>query len=249
MVRRRRTNEELAGDRECARIAASIGGDLRGSRIRARLTQSQLADRVGIGRARLGELERGDGGSAPLRLWVRLGMAIDRPFAASFSRDIRRDPEPADAGHLAAQELVLRLARSTGRTGLFELPTRPSPAAGVVDVALRDDRQRVLILIEIWNLLGDLGAASRTTSRKVAEIEATVARDFRVASCWLLVDTAANRAIVRRFPAVLRSRFGGSSVGWVLAIVTGSAPPAAPGIAWVDPRTGRITALRLSRES
>jgi hypothetical protein len=155
-------------------------------------------------------------------------------------------PEPTDAGHLAAQELVLRLARRTGRLGEFELPTRSSASAGVVDVAIRDDVQQVLILIEIWNRLTDLGAASRSTSRKVLEVEGAILRDgFRLASCWLLVDNAANRAIVRRFPEIVRARFPGSSLGWVRALHERHEPPRGAGIAWIDPRSGTITELRL----
>ena len=59
----------------------------------------------------------------------------------------------------------------------------------------------MLILVEIWNALSDLGAGARSTARKLVEVEALAEfRGDRVASCWLLVDTAANRAIVRRIP-------------------------------------------------
>jgi DNA-binding XRE family transcriptional regulator len=245
-VRRRRTNDELDGDRESVRIAYGLGGELRAARRRARLTQQQLGNRVGVQRSRVGEIERGDGASAPLVLWVRLGKAIGRPFAAVFSRDLSIPPEPTGEGHLAAQELLLRLTREAGRTGSFELPTRSSASAGVVDVGIRDDVQRVLILAEIWNRLADMGAAARSTSRKVAEVEAAILPPaFRTASCWLLVDNAANRAIVRRFPEVIRSRFPGSSVGWVRALANGDVPPRRPGIVWIDPRTARISELRL----
>ena len=163
---RRRTNDELDGDRESARIAIVLGAELRRSRRQSSLTQGQLGDRVGVRRTRIGELERGFGASAPLALWVRLGKAVDRPFAASFSRDLRESPEPADAGHLAAQELLLRLSRLAGRAGEFELPTRPSASAGVVDVAIRDDIQRVLILVEIWNRLSVTFALFASTYRQ-----------------------------------------------------------------------------------
>jgi transcriptional regulator with XRE-family HTH domain len=243
---RRRTNDELDGDREADRMALVLGADLRRSRRQLRLTQEQLGARIGVKRARIGEIERGKGSSAPLALWVRLGKAVDRPFAASFSRDLREVPEPVDAGHLAAQELILRLARRTGRVGEFELPTRSTGSAGVVDVAIRDDAQRVLILVEIWNRLTDLGAASRSTTRKVLELEgANLPGRLRLASCWLLVDNAANRAIVRRFPEIVRARFPGSSLGWVRALAEGYEPPSGAGIAWIDPRSGTITELRL----
>jgi hypothetical protein len=192
-------------------------------------------------------LEAGLGASAPLALWFALGSALERPFAAGFSRDLRAVVEPADAGHLAAQELVLRLAREHGRRGCFELSTRPGAReTGHVDVGLRDDPNRTLILIEVWNRLDDLGRASRRTQEKVVEASGLAAfRGYRVAWCWLLVDTAANRLLVRRYPAVLRSQFAGSSHAWARCLAEGVLPPREPGLAWVDPRSGRIKPVRL----
>jgi len=224
-----------------------LGGEVRRSRLRRRLTLGELGDAVGIGPTRLHEIEMGRGGSAPLALWFALGLALDRPFAAGLSRELVGVGGPADAGHLAAQEVVLALAERHGRSGSFELPTRSSARdGGFVDVGIRDDPHRALILVEIWNRLDDLGDATRTSRRKVVEAADLAAfRGYRVASCWLLVDTSANRAIVRSFPAVLRSLFPGSSMAWVRCLVDGAPPPAKPGIAWVDPRSGRISALRL----
>ncbi|HET9347280.1 MAG TPA: helix-turn-helix domain-containing protein [Candidatus Limnocylindrales bacterium] len=245
MSRRRRTSHELAGNREAHRAAATLGAELRRTRHRRRLTLAQLASRVGVGPTRLHELEMGRGATAPLALWFAIGAAVARPFAARFSRDTVAPGEPNDAGHLAAQELVLGHAWGRGRTGLFELSTRGRDG-GSVDVGLRDDVHRALILVEIWNRTDDLGAASRSSHRKVAEASDLAAfRGYRVAWCWLLVDTAANRALVRRFPEVLRAQFTGSSLAWVRCLAEGARPPERPGVAWIDPRSGRITPLRL----
>jgi transcriptional regulator with XRE-family HTH domain len=247
MIRRRRTRTELAGDREAKRVALTLGAELRNTRRARRLTLAQLAERTGIGPTRLHEVEAGKGATAPLALWFAIGMALDRPFAAGFSRDTAPRTESDDAGHLAAQELVLRNARSVGRTGLFELRTRSSAReGGSVDVGIRDDAHRALILVEVWNRTDDFGAASRSTQRKVAEAADLAAfRAYRVAWCWLLVDTAANRALVRRYPEILRAQFTGSSAAWVRCLVEGAVPPELPGVAWIDPRSGRITPLRL----
>lgn len=249
MERQRRTNVELDGTIEARSIAGTLGRELRVTCKRRGLTQAQLGRRVGLSRARVSELQRGEGATAPMEVWVKISKAIDRPLAVSFSRAIDTN-EPRDAGHLAAQELVLGLARRTGRRADFELPTRPTDPARSIDVALRDDDTRAIIVVEIWNRLVDLGAAARATTRKVFEAEGLAvlaARDgpaFRVATCWLLVDTSANRRLVARYPEVLRSRFPGSSHGWVRCIIEGLPPPGEPGLAWIDPRSGRIAALR-----
>jgi transcriptional regulator with XRE-family HTH domain len=249
MSRVRRTDAEVQAQRESARIAATLGSDLRRARTRRRITQKALGARVGLGQGRISDLERGHGATAPLDTWIALGIAIDRPLAVSFSRDIE-PPEPRDAGHLAAQELVLSLARRLGRRADFELPSRPTDPARAIDVAIRDDGARVIVIVEIWNRLDDLGAAARATTRKVSEAEGPAvlaAGDgppYRVAACWLLVDTAANRTLVARYPEILKSRFPGSSSGWVRCLTEGLPPPTHPGLAWVDPRSHRIVPLR-----
>lgn len=250
MRRPKGTADQTRGALEARAIALALARDVRATRRRRRLSQHQVSVRIGISRARYGELERGLGENAPLALWVKLGIALGRPMAVSLSRDLDAPIEPRDAGHLAAQELVLRLARAHGRRANVELATKPWDPAGWADVVLRDDRQRVLLLIEILNRAGDLGAGLRSTDRKVAELERSAILTggddgpYRVAVGWLLVDSVANRALVARFGEVLRTRFPGPSAAWARSLGEGTPPPHEPALAWIDPRSGRIYALR-----
>ena len=245
-----RTTVHSTAATETRRIAATLGGEARITRRRRRRTQEQVSSLVGISRARYAELERGSGEMAPLDLWVRVGLALERPLSVAFSRDIE-PAGPQDAGHLAAQELVLRLAAEHGRDGTFELPMGPIDRGRSADICLCDDPDRALGFIEIWNRLDDLGAAVRATDRKAddARVLATIAggdaRPYRVTVGWLLVDTAANRNLVHRYPGILRARFPGPSVGWVRALTDGAPFPDRPAIAWFDPASGRIRPLRL----
>ena len=189
-----------------------------------------------MSRARVSELARGDGVGASLGAWIRMGLAIDRPLAVSFSRVARCASKPRDAGHLAAQELVLRLvARIPAASADFELPTRPADPARSIDVAIRDEADRdLIVVVEIWNRLDDVGSGG---SRHVAKgfggwrawrdrhLPGTASPTASpCAGCSSI--PSANRRLVQRYPEIMRSRFPGSSHGMgSLHLSEGSPPP------------------------
>lgn len=247
--RRRRTETELIGAQEAAALAATLGRELRTARRTRRLTQAEVASRIGITHTRYGDLERGRGAGSPMGLWIAAGIAVGRPMAISLSRPTTA--QTREAGHLGAQEAVLRWAAAAGNPGTFELQTRPAPNATYIDVCLRDDPRRLLEVVEIWNVIEDLGAAARLFKRKLAEAsEIAVAiggsvGPFQVRGCWVLRDTAANRDLVRRCPSVFRSTFPGSSKRWASALLHGTEPPPATGVVWIDLGATRVTEVRL----
>ena len=236
---------------------ARLGGELRAARHRRLLSQEQIGERAGISRSVISAIERGSGGSHTLDAWQRLALAVDRPLRVELRRDARE--EPADAGHLAIHELVMRLGRRAGFRGIFELPSRPSDPSRSTDVGLRDDRARLLVLVECWNTFGDVGAAVRSTNRKLAEAAAMAIavggeRPHRVAGCWVVRDVERNRRLIARYPELFGTRFPGSSASWVQALggATGdsatprSAPPEELGLVWCDARATRVFAWRRS---
>lgn len=240
---------ELAAEarrRNLAQLAA-LGGQVRAARHRRRLTQQQVADLAGIARSTVSAIERGHGGSHTLDAWQRLALAVGRPLLASLQRDGLE--EPADAGHLRIQELLLRLGRAAGFDRTFELAARRAEPWRSTDVGLRDDRRRVLVLAECWNTIGDVGAAARASARKAADAEVYAVAIWgeaphRVASCWVVRATKRNRELVRRYPEIFAARFPGSSRGWVAALTRGVAPPATPGLVWCDVAATQIFAWR-----
>ena len=220
---------------------ARAGGQLRASRKRRRMTQAQLGAAIGVSQSTISLMERGLGRSLSMDVWQRAFAAVDRALVI----DVSRDPleEPADAGHLKIQELLLRLARSAGIRATFELPTQSG--VGSTDVGLRHDALRVLELIECWNVMGDIGAGARSTSRKVADAEMLAIaiggdRPYRVASCWVVRATRRNRELLARYPEVFARRFPGSSARWVAALTRGAAPPDQPGLVWCDVACTRL---------
>ncbi|HUG48871.1 MAG TPA: helix-turn-helix transcriptional regulator [Candidatus Limnocylindria bacterium] len=210
-----------------------------------------LAERIGVDRAHVARIEAGKAAGAPLEIWYALGEALGRPFRAEFVRD--RLDEPADAGHLAIQELVLRLAKDAGYEGGFELPSKPSDPGRSIDVALRERRRRRMVVVECWNGFGDLGAAARSSNRKLAEALALAAGlgwtegAYEVGLCWVVRDTARNRELIARYEHIFAARLPGSSAGWVEALTRGGPLPRDPGLVWCDVRATRLFARRTRR--
>jgi transcriptional regulator with XRE-family HTH domain len=248
-TRRRPTDTVREAQRLSQSILDALGKAVRSGRVRLRLTQAELAARIGVHQSWISRIELGRGHSVPLETWIVLGVALGRPLAVAFSRPLGEMREPIDAGHLAMQERLLTLARETGRTATFELPTRPSDPSRSIDVCVRDARHRVLIIAEAWNTFGDVGAAARSTARKSAEaadLAATIdgGPPYRVASVWVVRPTSSNRALLARFPSIFGAAGPGPSRAWMHALTTAAPAPQAAGLVWLDPLTGRITEWR-----
>lgn len=250
MVRTRRPHLAPEAHRRNLEQVARLGAEVRSSRRRRRRTQAQVGALAGLSQSSISRLERGHGGGLTLDTWQRIGLALGRALIVGLARD--PDDDVADAGHLAVQELLLRLARHGGRAGSFELATRPTDPHRSVDVASRDDAQRVLILQEAWNRIDDIGAAARSTARKVAEAEALAVAiggeggPYRVASVWIVRATARNRTLVHRYPEVFQARFPASSVAWWRALTAAGVVPEKPGLVWCDVHATRLFPWRRS---
>jgi transcriptional regulator with XRE-family HTH domain len=240
---RRRNQEQLS----------TLGRGIADARHRRKKTQQQLAESVGVSRSALGRIERGQGGGHTMDAWQRVALGAGVPLVVRLQRDPLE--ETLDEGHLAMQELVLRCGRLSGYGRSFELATRPSEPWRSTDVGLRDDRRHILMLCECWNSFGDIGAAARSSTRKVDEAREYAAaiwgtEPHRVASCWIVRDTRRNRALVRRYPEVFATRLPGSSARWVAALTarhrasTQPEPPPEPGLVWSDMNATRLFAWR-----
>ena len=237
----RRSRAEIEAGEEAEAVRRAIGRGIAAARRRRGLTQDALAGRVGASQSAISRLERG---VAPLEIGdlVRVARALGIAPRVELGRDPRDGP--ADAGHLAIQELLVRLARATAGAALVELPLGPSDRSLSVDVCVLRRSRGELIVQEAWNRIGDVGAGLRSFDRKLAiAAEAAVAFPAPpsiVTGVWVVRATRANRALLDAYPALFATRFPGSSRLWVRALTTGSAAPREAGLVLCDVGATRL---------
>lgn len=225
------------------------GQKIKAARRRRRWIQKELGRRAELGQQTISQMERGDGATLSLAAWKRVAIVLSLPLELRIGRDMLEPP--ADAGHLALQELVLRLGRAAGYGRTFELPTRSTDPMRSTDVGLVDHRRRLLVRVECVNSFGDIGNSVRSSDRKEREAEGLAislghGEPYSVHACWVIRSTRRNREILARYPEIFASRFTAQSRAWVQALTVGNNPPGEPGLVWSDVAATRLFDWRRS---
>lgn len=251
MARHRRTTVEAEAGRQLTALLRREGAKVRAARRRRRWRQLDLGGRAGLAQPTISQLERGQGGTLSLESWQQVALVLGLPLELTLGRDALE--EPIDAGHLAIQELVLRVAKPAGYNRAFELPTKPSDPSYSTDVGLRDDRDRRLVQVECWNTFGNLNASMRSSDRKRADAEALAiamgnGQTYTILQVWVVRATRRNRQLLARYPEIFTTRFTGSSRAWVAALTRGTPPPSEPGLVWCNVGATRLFEWRPDRK-
>jgi hypothetical protein len=184
-------------------------------------------------------------------VWFALAEALGRYLKFEFGRD--PEAEVVDAGHLAIQELVARVAKEAGWEVTVEAPSGAWDSKRSIDVRLTDRQTRQIVIVECWNTFGNVNASARSGDQKVRDEEqraVAIAGDgepFQVGLAWVVRDTKANRELLARYPAVFASRLPGSSTGWVKVIAQRRTMPKRPGLVLCDVKATRLFARRAER--
>ena len=248
-IKRRRSKLETEAIRALQPGLRELGQKLRTARKRRGWKQRELGRRAELSQQTVSQLERGDGATLSVASWKRLAMVLGMPLELRVGRDALE--LPVDAGHLAIQELMMRLGRSGGYDRTFELQTKSTDPTLSTDVGLVSHAKRRLIRIECVNTFGNVGDAVRSSDRKQREAEGLAIAlgrgdPYTVHEVWVVRTTRRNRELVARYPEIFASRFPGSSREWVRALATGSAPPNTRGLVWCDLNATKLSEWRRS---
>jgi hypothetical protein len=153
---------------------------------------------------------------------------------------------PRDMEHLRRQQLVIDIAAGGSWRGMPEAAVPgDGPHPRSIDVLLRRPVRHEIAVVEIVDLLADVGDAVRNLEAKVAAIAVTEPGS-RVSGLLLVRRTARNRQVVAELRSVFAARYPASSAAWLQALADPAAPmPDARGFAWTSVAGDRLIAARL----
>ncbi len=216
LSRRRRASPSLLdGRRRSAEVAARLGRGLVDARDGQRLTQAQVATLVGLSQPEISRLERGSGATASIETWACVGSVLGLRLAAFFEQAPGAS-RPRDYEHLKRQELIVRTALAGGWRAMPEMAIDPRAVRSrSIDVVLR--RNDEIAVVEVWDLLDDVGAALRGLNDKVAAV-ARAHPNAAVRGILVLRRTARNRRLVGEFRAVFAAKLPGDAGACLAAL-------------------------------
>jgi transcriptional regulator with XRE-family HTH domain len=243
-MRRRAGPARIEARRRAAFLAGRLGIGAKGARLSAALRQTDVSRQAGISQSFLSRIERGHGQQASLETWASVAAATGHQLAAFIER-VPGTTLPRDYEHLKRQQLVITTARSGGWTATVEQAIdadweRPRS----IDVVLTRGSRGEVAVVEIWNLVDDVGAAFRGLDAKVARIRRE--RGATTSALMVIRGTRRNRTLVREFRSLFRAQFPASSASWLAALIAPDKPmPVTLGLVWTDVAGTRMLVARL----
>ncbi len=230
--RRRAGSARAAGRRRSRYLAGRIGVGLKESRLALRLTQAQASDRAGVSQGFWSTLERGGGTTASLETLAACAAAVDTELAAFLEARPGADL-PRDIAHLRGQTSIIRFARTGAWQARAERTIDPmSRRSRSIDVLLERPARNEIAVVELVDLLTDVGEAMRGLADKVAALRREEP-NARVAGLLVVRSTRRNRGLLRDLRDLMAARFPARSASWIHALLDADrAMPLADGIAW-----------------
>ena len=231
--RSRASREVLAGRSRAARVATRLGTGLRDARTQSGRTQRQCSDIARISQPRWSGLERGQGAGAPLETWAIAAAAVGQELAAFLDQASGADL-PRDMEYLRRQSALVERAARGGWVVAPEMPVVAGASGRVIDALLTRAVSREAAVIELWDLLLDVGAAFRSFDEKLAAVRGQVP-GWTVSGAWIIRGTRRNRRLVAELAPLFGARFPAAGGDWLDALDSpNAAMPKQPALLWTD---------------
>jgi hypothetical protein len=114
----------------------------------------------------------------------------------------------------------------------------------VIDVLLTRAPSREAAVVEVWDLLLDVGAAFRSFDEKVAAVRARLP-GWTVSGAWIVRGTRRNHSLVAELTPLFAARFPGDGRALLAALdrPTVALPPD-PAILWTDATSAALAPWR-----
>jgi transcriptional regulator with XRE-family HTH domain len=245
---RRATRVRIQARNRSRYLAERIGRSLFDARTGSRRLQREIAVRAGISQPFYSKIERGGGARASLETLAACALACDTQLAA-FLEALPGATLPRDIEHVRRQQAVISLATGGGWRATPELPIDPEAARSrSVDVFLERRTRLEAAIVEIVDLVTDVGGAFRGHADKVNAARRAFGPEWRVAGLLVVRGTSRNRALIRDLGDVIGARYPASSVAWLDALRNPQTPmPDADGFAWTGATSPDLRPARLRR--
>jgi transcriptional regulator with XRE-family HTH domain len=245
---RRATGAQRVAAAHVAYLARRIGTGLKDARLALGVRQLDAARQAGITQAHWSRLERGLEPGVSLATLAACASAVHTRLAA-FIEAQPGASRPRDIEHLRRQQAIVELARVGGWEATPEAAVPDGgPRPRSIDVLLVRSVRREAAVVEIWDLLLDVGDAMRGLEAKTVATRERLGPGWRVEGLIVVRGTRRNRRLVAELRALFAARYPAPSAAWLRAIADPeTAMPTGPGFAWTVVLGDRLIAARLHR--
>jgi transcriptional regulator with XRE-family HTH domain len=184
-----------------------VGRIVREVRIRRAWRQRDLAQAAGVSQALISRIERGRFGRMSLTRLRNVGDVLD--IRISLDRWWRSGnvDRLLDRGHAALVDHVVASLRGDGWVTRVEVTFNHFGERGSADVVAWHPQERILLIVEVKTMIGDIQATAGTFERKVRILPEVLLAEVgwrarSVARLLVIAETHANRVVIREHPAI-----------------------------------------------
>jgi transcriptional regulator with XRE-family HTH domain len=179
-----------------------LGRQYRALRLRRRLRQDDVSERVGVSRSEVGRAERGQADRLRLATLDRIATALGARLEIRLTWNGEALDRLLDAGHAALVEAMVERLRLAGWECAVELSFNVWGERGSVDVLAFHRASRTLLVVEVKSVVPDIQATLMTLDRK-ARLASELARqrDWNPVTVGRLLVIGESRTSRRRVDA------------------------------------------------